>query len=315
MRVLTDNRVLAASFVPNARPDAWHDDAGRSALEAALIAALERGSLWTQSVDVPNAFCWTVVILSRTDVSQFDTLSRVMGSGHALPGPIASVAATGSRFHGQRGRAWTAAAGNLHMSLAVPSSVAMSQVGVGLSMLPAVSAIDAIARASHGRIQPQIKWVNDLVIGDGKVGGVLATAHSKNGRIDGVVWGIGINIEVAPDIAPTPIVPGTTCLHAHPGGECVTVSRLFWVLLDSIAARYADLVRLGPSALFSVYERHSAVVGRAVQVWDETACVEADVRRWGPPLVEGIVSGIDADLSLRLQQGDLVTRGRLALRS
>jgi BirA family biotin operon repressor/biotin-[acetyl-CoA-carboxylase] ligase len=183
-------------------------------------------------------------------------------------------------------------------------------------MLPAVAAVDAIVSASQAAVRPGIKWVNDVVIGERKIGGVLTAAHTTEGRIDDVVWGVGINVRVAPRIAPTPFVPATTCLRAEPGGADVTLARLFWKLLDAVASRYTELARSGPAPLFSAYRQHSTVVGRAVQVWEESACVDPDPAHWGPPAAEGIVSDIVHDLSLRLDgQHNLITRGRLALRA
>jgi BirA family biotin operon repressor/biotin-[acetyl-CoA-carboxylase] ligase len=316
MRVVTDDRALGATFFADAPPNVWQRRADLSPFDRVLVEAFDGAPVW--SVDLrPGDSSWrTIVVLSRTTVSQFDTLDRLIGGGTILEGPTACVALASERFHGQRGRPWAAARGNLHVSVAVPIDLDAASAGVGLSMLPAVAALDAIAETTGGAIVPAIKWVNDIVIGERKVGGVLTATHTTGRRIDDVVWGIGINIGVAPEIVATPFVRATSCLHAERGGESVTVEGLFRALLAAIARRCRHLSRSGTRELFAAYRGRSAVLGREVQVWDESACAGEDPAQWGTPLAEGVVADIADDLSLRLKgQPTPVTRGRLALRA
>jgi BirA family biotin operon repressor/biotin-[acetyl-CoA-carboxylase] ligase len=316
MRVLTDDPALAAAFVPGQRLERWQREGDLAPHDWYLVNALGGAPVWSQDIHPGDAFWSTIVLLSQTGLSQFDAIERLLGTGCLVAGPIASLALAGSRFHGHRGRQWEAVRGNLHVSVAVPTSLDAGHIGAGLSMLPAVASVDAIANASRGAVRPGIKWVNDIVIGERKVGGVLTAAHTTGSHIDDVVWGFGINVRVAPRIVPTPFVPATTCLRMEPGGAHVTLPRLFWALLDAVARRYAELARAGSAALFSTYRQHSTVVGRAVQVWEESACVDPDPAHWGPPAAEGIVSDIVHDLSLRIDgQRSLVSKGRLALRA
>jgi biotin-[acetyl-CoA-carboxylase] ligase BirA-like protein len=314
MRVLTDHPAAAATVIPEARPEQWHEVADLPPALRRLIDAMEGRPRWTRVIEPGSSFWSTIVVLSDSNISQFDALVRLLGSGCVLNGPVAALALTGSRFHGQRGRTWMASLGNLHVSLAVPTAMDADFVGAGLSMLPAVAGVEAIMEATDDVITPRIKWVNDIVVGDRKVGGVLTAAHSMNRRIENVIWGIGINVEANPAVPPNPFVPATTCLRAEPGGDEVTMSRLFWTLLDAVATRHTELLRTGVSPLFAEYCKHSLVVGQPVRIWDESACAEADPAQWAPPLAEGVVSEIARDLSLRLEgRRDVVTRGRLAL--
>jgi biotin-(acetyl-CoA carboxylase) ligase len=314
MRVLTDHPAAAGTVIPDARPEQWQQTANLPPSHLQLIEAMEGRPTWTRVIEPGSSFWSTIVVLSESNASQFDALVRLLGNGCALGGPVAALALTGSRFHGQRGRSGEASLGNLHVSLAVPTPMDADVVGAGLSMLPAVAGVESIMEASDDLITPRIKWVSDLVVGERKVGGVLTAAHSTNRRIENVIWGIGINVEANPAVTPNPFVPGTTCLRAEPGGGEVTVSRLFWTLLDAVATRHGELLRSGVTPLFAAYCRHSVVVGRAVRIWDEAACAEADPARWAPPLAEGVVAEIARDLSLRLEgRRDVVSRGRLAL--
>jgi biotin-[acetyl-CoA-carboxylase] ligase BirA-like protein len=315
MRVLTDDRALAATFFPDAPANVWQRRADLAGSDRALVEAFDGTPVWSVNLRPGDSSWTTIVVLSRTTVSQFDTLDRLISSRTILDGPTACIALAGERFHGQRGRPWAAARGNLHVSIAVPIDLDAAYAGVGLSMLPAVAALDAITETTGGAIVPAIKWVNDIVIGERKVGGVLTAAHTTGRRIDDVVWGIGINVGIAPEIVPTPFVRATSCLHAEQGGESVTLQGLFWALLAAIARRRRHLSRSGTRELFAAYRGRSVVIGREVQVWEESACTSDDPAEWGTPLAEGIVADIADDLSLRLTgQPTPVIKGRLALR-
>lgn len=316
MRLLTDNPAMAAAFLLESASAMRRDAGGPTAFDRALTAAL--GLERIDVAEVPaNGSCWTtLVVVSETDASQFDAIDRVLASGERLPGPVASVAMTGTRFHGHRGRSWAAARGNLHVSVAMPLGVDAADSGIALSMLPAVAAVDAIAAHTRGALVPAIKWVNDVVIGERKVGGVLTAARVTGRTVDDVIWGIGVNVEVAPGIVPDPFVPGTTCLREHQGGEGATAAGLFRALLDAIEHWQARLTRDGPRELSDAYRSRCAVLGREVQVWDESACAGPDPAAWGRPFAEGVVAAVADDLSLRLEgQPQPVTRGRLALRA
>jgi biotin-(acetyl-CoA carboxylase) ligase len=314
MRVVTDDPASAARFLGNLSTRHWDEGRDLSPFERAIIEALGGGAVWSMDVNAGDSFWRTIVVLSATRVSQFDALDRLMGNGRFRAHPTACLALEGEGFHGQRGRTWAGAAGNLHMSVAVPVDREAAQVGLGLSMLPTVAALDAIAEATAEAVRPGIKWVNDIVIGDRKLGGVLTAAHTTGCTIDDVLWGIGINVEVAPHIPATPFVSATTCVRAHRGGESATVPCVFWALLAAIARRHRELTRFGYGALLSAYRTGSVVLGRKVQVWDEAACTGEDPAEWASPWAAGTVIGIADDLSLTLAGHPTpVSKGRLAL--
>jgi biotin-[acetyl-CoA-carboxylase] ligase BirA-like protein len=305
MRVWTDDPELAAAFVPGAAAEGWHRDASVDPHDRELLHALADSALWSRNFDPGHPFWSTIIIVSHSEGSQFDAFERLLRAGWRLGAPVASLALAGKWFRGQRDRTWEAARGNLHLTVMAPVNLEVERVGQGLSMLPAVAAVDAIIDASSGAIRPGIKWVNDILIGDDKVGGVLTTAHTTGRHIHDAVWGIGINVEVAPAVVATPFVPSTACLRATPGGEQVTLAGVFRALLEAIASRHGELHRAGSAPLFSAYRDYSMVIGRAVRVWEESA---------DAPSVEGVVADIEPDLGLRLEgQQHPLRKGRLEL--
>ncbi|MFH1574930.1 MAG: hypothetical protein ABIG68_13165, partial [Acidobacteriota bacterium] len=74
-------------------------------------------------------------IIAEAPGSQFDAVNKLLQAGCRLSGPLACLALRGRNFHGQRGRSWAAAPGNLHLVAAVRAGDLPVQHSVALTML------------------------------------------------------------------------------------------------------------------------------------------------------------------------------------
>lgn len=95
---------------------------------------------------------------------------------------------------GRRGHRWSSPAGNLYLSVVLRPGVSM-QYYVGLSAVCALGALEAL-RADAGVAGAALKWPNDVVLGDGKLAGILVEAGAGEGG-PYAVCGIGVNLEPA----------------------------------------------------------------------------------------------------------------------
>lgn len=301
---------------------------GAPALRATDTAALDAAGatlwqglggpprLWTTRLDDgtdDRPFWALVAITSHAPVSQFDLLHALAPQVLAA-GPVACLALDGDGFHGHHDRAWAAAPGNLHLSVALPTRLSAATAGASLSMLPAVAVCDAVATVTGGAVRPAIKWVNDIMVPAGKLAGVLTRTRVLGRAIDLAVFGAGVNLATAPAIPPTPFVPATACLRECPGAEGVTLGALAWATLDAFAARLGHLTLHGPGPLAEDYRRVSLVLGRHVRIWDDRATSGVNSQDWPPPLAEGVVTAIGDDLSLTVDgRRETVHQGRLVL--
>jgi len=271
--------------------------------------------VWRLELNEASLAFWPrAVLVGRAADSQYDILKEALAPDPGPHCPVASLALEGRRFHGHRGRPWTALRGNLHLCVALAPAAPAARLGLALTMLPAVAAVDALRTVSGGSLQPGIKWVNDILLDGRKVGGVLTGSQAQGSRLDLVVLGIGLNVARAPRLEPTPFVPAVTCLRDCPGGQGVELGALFRALLAALAARYLALLNEGAAGLFAAYRDASLIVGRRVRIWPEGLDDAQPPPGWPPPLAEGVVREIRPDLSLRLEgRAELVTQGRLAL--
>jgi len=91
---------------------------------------------------------------------------------------------------GTRGRAWVAPVGGLWFSSVVrPAEVAIEC----LSLRVGLAVAEAVESAGNG--EPiQLKWPNDLILRDRKLGGILVEARWAGERFAWAVVGVGINV-------------------------------------------------------------------------------------------------------------------------
>lgn len=105
-------------------------------------------------------------------------------------GPVLLAAEEQTAGRGQRGRRWLSApAGDVIFSLACP----VRRPARELPALPLVAGVAAAgALRELGVDRASLKWPNDLMVGDAKLGGILVETRA-GGRATHAVIGVGIN--------------------------------------------------------------------------------------------------------------------------
>ena len=92
---------------------------------------------------------------------------------------------------GRRGNRWLSEPGSsLTCSFLIKPQLALEKIGI-LPLLMGVSVVEAISKISQ--LDCKLKWPNDIILNDKKVGGILAESKRINGEIY-VVMGLGINV-------------------------------------------------------------------------------------------------------------------------
>jgi BirA family transcriptional regulator, biotin operon repressor / biotin---[acetyl-CoA-carboxylase] ligase len=110
---------------------------------------------------------------------------------------------------GRAGRAWNSRTGGLYASLMLRPHVPLT-TALHLPLLAGVAAHDAILSLAAGTCMDacpdvRLKWPNDILIGNAKLGGILLESTSSYGEHPVVVIGTGLNLEPLPDDLGRPI--------------------------------------------------------------------------------------------------------------
>jgi BirA family biotin operon repressor/biotin-[acetyl-CoA-carboxylase] ligase len=175
------------------------------------------------------------------DVTEMGAVASTMDDTKALAREGAAdgttlVASAMSAGRGQHGRNWHAPVGGWYASIIV-RDVTDPQL-LTLALGNAVADILEIAGAD-----PQIKWVNDVLVDGKKVAGVLCEAESTGSDVDFIVAGIGINLNGSTADWPDGLDATSTTLETILGADtCIEDTQD--IILQTIG-NWIDKVRAG----------------------------------------------------------------------
>lgn len=225
----------------------------------------------------------TLVIELQTDST--NSQLRRMLSANACPGS-ACLSESQSAGRGRRGRQWIAPAGsNLMLSLSwrYPANSDLS----GLS--PALGVAASLAVEDSGIRDIQLKWPNDLIWRDRKLGGILVELFPAANQQLSVIVGIGINVNLPPQQG-TDIDQPWTDLHQI-SGHAVARNPLAGRLLHHLLLALQDFGMGDHSRWQQAYRQRDALVNR------EVTLTRPDGSR-----SEGIARGLNASGELLIEQ-------------
>ena len=165
-----------------------------------------------------------------------------------------------------------------------------------LTLAVGVAAVHALR--DTGAADVQLKWPNDIVAGEGKLGGMLAESHHRSGSGATVVVGIGINLDLPPDI-----LASVDSAWAHSPADLASVlgrnvspESLSAAMIDHIVDSLLTFEGQGFRAFAATWRRLDWLQGRAVTV------------RQAGRSVHGTAFGIDNDGALLIKEAATTTR-------
>ncbi|NJN87430.1 MAG: biotin--[acetyl-CoA-carboxylase] ligase [Leptolyngbyaceae cyanobacterium SL_7_1] len=115
------------------------------------------------------------------------TLWELLDQG-AQAGTVA-IALRQESGRGQWGRQWQSPVGGLYVSIALEPDLAIEYS----AQLTLASAWGIATALRQHAIPVQVKWLNDLVVKDRKLAGILTETRLQRGKITKAVIGVGIN--------------------------------------------------------------------------------------------------------------------------
>lgn len=193
-------------------------------------------------------------------------LKQLARQGAAHGTVVVANRQTGGR--GRRGRSFSSPPGKgLYLSALWRLPASPDRL-MHLTCLAAEAARRAIVHAAG--IESQIKWINDLVVGQMKLCGILTELVTTPKGL-AVVCGVGINCTQAPEDFPPEVAPMATSLAQL--GASVDRSVLAAALITQLELAYADL--LTPEAWMEAYRRHCLTLGQDVQLIRDDTVVPA----------------------------------------
>ena len=136
----------------------------------------------------------TLLVLNETESTNND-LKKLAAEG--APHGTVVVAQKQTAGRGRMGRSFLSPEGGIYMSVLLRPAC-KAETLMHLTCAVAVAACDAIEAVCH--IRPQVKWINDLILDQKKLGGILTELSlNADGWVNYAIVGIGINMDAVPE--------------------------------------------------------------------------------------------------------------------
>ncbi len=225
-----------------------------------------------------------VICLDKTEST--NDVAMGLASEGAAHG-TAVVADSQAHGRGRRGRPWISAPGaGLLMSVILRPAIFPEDAPI-LTYICSLAAAEALRKATG--IEVTLKWPNDLMVNDKKLGGLLIEMRTEPGAVLYAVAGFGINASTRRAAMPASIRQSATSLWLESRRK-FTRTALASAILDALSNELDSYTCFGPDAIMARWRLLCGTLGRKVTVL-------------GP---QGAISGIASDID-RLGRLVLVT--------
>jgi BirA family biotin operon repressor/biotin-[acetyl-CoA-carboxylase] ligase len=222
-----------------------------------------------------------LVCLDTVDSTNSEA-ERRLAAGESVP--LVILAREQTRGRGRRGRAWHSAAnGNLYSTFvfrpeAEPARLQDFTLWIGLNLCELVE--------KFCRLQPRLKWPNDLFLEGRKAGGILTEARVDADQVRDLVLGIGLNVNGRASDLPADLRMVATSF-ADAAGTPVDLNKFAAALITRVMRAYAQFTDGSYRTTFpTLWERYDLLRGGTITVLQ------------GTRTVTGTAAGIDAEGSL-----------------
>ena len=210
------------------------------------------------------------------------------------------VADSQTEGRGRLSRQWFSPPGvNLYCSIVIKKTINADRLAEWLSWLPlmtALAAAESIETVAAAHVA--VKWPNDLLIADRKVGGILCESGTVARSGPFQVIGIGLNINGEQNDFPEDLRETATTIR-HETGHPIERNRLLVQFLYELEACVEEFESRGSERVALAYQQRCSTIGKTIKA----------TLTDGKEFV-GLAEGIEQDGALRVIQRPLPTDGR-----
>ncbi len=162
--------------------------------------------------------------------------------------PLIVIATTQTQGKGQRNHYWRSPKGGLYLSVGLSVNLPIC-AGVHFTLLTAWGIANNLQNYD---ISVKIKWLNDLILNNKKLGGILTETRVKNNTISKVVIGVGINWE---NNTPVMGINLKSVLNSQNNFKINCLEELALITIQGILNGYNFYLEKGENNLVMAYEK------------------------------------------------------------
>lgn len=236
-----------------------------------------------------------VEIYSYTKTDSTNSLAYDLAEKGVREGAVV-IAEQQSKGRGRLGRRWISPPGGVYLSCIIKPRITPNEIQQ-FTLVSALGVVDAIKEITG--LDTRIKWPNDILINDKKICGILMEMKAETDRIDFIVVGIGINVNVNDKM-----LPDTATSLKKELGQYISRINIVKALLRNMEREYCVFREKGFHAVRKKIKEFSYTLGRHVSVKSHNAVYEGeaiDIDGDGALIIRLDTGGIQ-----RILSGDIV---------
>ena len=130
------------------------------------------------------------------------------------------------------------------------------------TLMAAVAVAEAMNRFD---LKPEIKWPNDILFDGRKIVGILTEMTCELGRINYVVVGTGINVNISRDEFPENLRPIAASLSEMKGEDLSRVD-FFRAVLEEFDRLYIEVLETGFDKIIERWRKYNVTLGKNIRV-------------------------------------------------
>lgn len=236
-------------------------------------------------------------IISLDDTVSTNSVAFSMAEDGEAEGTVI-IADSQRSGKGRLGRKWASPSGvNLYCSIILRPPI-QPVAAPQLTFLSVVAVARAIEKVCG--ISPRIKWPNDILIDGKKVAGLLNEMSAETDKVNFVILGIGVNLNMTKEQFPEDLRHPATSLLLETGTR-VDRTLFAGVMLQELDELYGGFLANGYDAARKEWLERSRLSGEMVTVTDSGS------------LKKGRVVGIDGFGALLLDTGEQILSGDVVI--
>lgn len=201
-------------------------------------------------------------IISHDEIESTNDTAFRLADEEAEEGTVV-VAETQLRGKGRMGRQWASPPGvNLYCSAILRPPIVPMQAAQ-LTLCSAIAVSRAIEQTTG--LRPAIKWPNDILLSKKKVAGLLNEMSAETDKVNFIVLGIGININMTQEQFPDDLRHPATSLYLELG-SCVDRCAVARALLQALDELYDTYLTQGYQPIRNEWLQRSNILHQRVRV-------------------------------------------------
>ncbi len=233
----------------------------------------------------------------------FDSLSSTMDMASqlalkGLPEGTIVIAETQTKGRGRLGRLWHSPKyKGLYFSLILKPKIPVNKAAL-ITLLAGVSISEAIRESSL--IETQIKWPNDIIFNNKKLGGILTEIQAEVDEVNFMIIGIGLNINNDRKT----LVEGAVSLKEASGSQELSRALILRNILKEFESNYYHLQQKGPKSMLEKWRHLSVTLGHRVRISSHKEHIEGEA--FDVDFDGGLLIRKDSGVTQKVMAGDII---------